>query len=76
MVRDQILYGTNDDRARKKLLRDGELTPQKAEHVCKAAETSAFHLESWEQGQRQVDVIRNAGPSPKTAHVKMYTFSE
>ncbi|XP_049275515.1 uncharacterized protein LOC119372299 isoform X3 [Rhipicephalus sanguineus] len=76
MVRDQIVYGTNDDRVREKLLRDCELTLQKAEHVCKAAETSALRQETWEQGQKQVDAVRNAGPNPKTAQVKMYKCSK
>ncbi|XP_070378979.1 uncharacterized protein [Dermacentor albipictus] len=72
MVRDQIVYGTNDDKVREKLLRDCELTLQKAEHVCKAAETSALRQETWERGQKQVDTIRSACSNPKMAQAKMY----
>ncbi|XP_075733513.1 uncharacterized protein LOC142775690 isoform X1 [Rhipicephalus microplus] len=76
MVRDQIVYGTNDDRVREKLLRDCELTLQKAEHVCKAAEASALRQETWERGQKQVDAVRKAGPNTKNAQVSMYTCSK
>lgn len=58
MIRDQVVYGTNSEKDRKKLLRDNELTLAKAEPVCKAAELSAAQHEVWLQEQRQVDRVK------------------
>lgn len=62
MVRDQIVFGINNDRVREKLLRDKNLTLQKAEQACKAAEASATHQEMWNQ-ERQVDPVGRANAS-------------
>ncbi|XP_065302513.1 uncharacterized protein [Dermacentor albipictus] len=58
MIRDQIVFGTSDDKVRQKLLRDKELTLTKAEQVCKSAELSDAQNQLWAREQRQVDHIQ------------------
>lgn len=57
MIRDQIVFGTSDDKVRQKLLRDKDLTLLKAEQVCKAAELSEAQNQIWAREQRQVDRV-------------------
>ncbi|XP_070378787.1 uncharacterized protein [Dermacentor albipictus] len=57
-IRDQIVFGTNDDKVRQKLLQDKKLTLAKAEEVCKAAEMTAAQNEIWSREQRQIDAVK------------------
>lgn len=57
MIRDQIVFGTIDSNLREKLLRDNNLTLQKAELACKAAEAAAAHEEIWANEHKQVDPV-------------------
>ncbi|XP_070378661.1 uncharacterized protein [Dermacentor albipictus] len=57
-IRDQIVFGTNDDKVRQKLLQDKTLTLAKAEEVCKAAEMTAAQNEIWSREQRQNDAVK------------------
>lgn len=59
MIRDHIVYGTNNGKVREKLLRDNKLTLTKAEQVCKSAELSAAQNELWER-ERRVDALKLA----------------
>ncbi|XP_042142891.1 uncharacterized protein K02A2.6-like [Ixodes scapularis] len=55
MIRDQIVFGTNNKKLREKMLRDKDLTLQKAEQTCKAAEASAKQNEAWYAHEEKVD---------------------
>lgn len=61
MVRDQIVFGTNNDKVRETLLRNNKLTLARAEQVCKAAELSDAQNELWAR-ERQVSPVK-ATPS-------------
>ncbi|XP_040073489.1 uncharacterized protein LOC120845986, partial [Ixodes scapularis] len=54
MVRDQIVFGTNNDKVREKLLRDNKLTLAKAEQVCKAAELADAQNELWARERQRI----------------------
>ncbi|XP_075560009.1 uncharacterized protein LOC142591584 [Dermacentor variabilis] len=71
MVRDQIVFGINDDTVREKLLRDNNLTLQKAEQACKAAEASATHKEMWNQ-EHQVHPISRTSTSRENREQTRY----
>ncbi|XP_077551338.1 uncharacterized protein LOC144165064 [Haemaphysalis longicornis] len=66
MIRDQVVYGTNSEKVREKLLRDNELTLAKAEQVCKAAELSAAQHDVWRREQRQVDRVKKTDEEQHT----------
>ncbi|XP_077535303.1 uncharacterized protein LOC144147109 isoform X2 [Haemaphysalis longicornis] len=72
MIRDQIVFGTNDEKVREKLLRDNELTLAKAEQICKAAEATAAHKEEWKRDHKQVDPIRKTSSVP---HLEQPNYS-
>uniref|UniRef100_A0A6B0V865 Putative tick transposon n=1 Tax=Ixodes ricinus TaxID=34613 RepID=A0A6B0V865_IXORI len=72
MIRDQIVYGTNDDKVQQKLLRDNSLTLQKAEQVCKAAEVSEAHKKIWAGEQKQVDPIHKTSASYDKKQPKLF----
>ena len=40
MIRDKLVYGVMDERAKERLLREGELTLQRAMDICRAAEST------------------------------------
>lgn len=62
----QIVHGTIDSNLREKLSGDNNLTPQKAELACKAAEAAAAaHQEIWASEHKQVDPV-GVAPSRKT----------
>lgn len=65
MIRDQIVYGTTDSNLREKLLRDNNLTLQKAELAGKAAEAAAGHQEVWARELKEVDPV-GVAPIDKT----------
>ncbi|XP_077511488.1 uncharacterized protein LOC144121920 [Amblyomma americanum] len=58
MIRDQIVFGTNNPKLRKKLFKVENLTLLKAEQSCKAAEVSAHQNETWGQMERQVASVK------------------
>ncbi|XP_077545271.1 uncharacterized protein LOC144158324 [Haemaphysalis longicornis] len=55
MIRDQIVFGTNNRKLREKMLREKDLTLEKAEHFCKAAETASKQSEAWKESDEKVD---------------------
>ncbi|KAK8756670.1 hypothetical protein V5799_000628 [Amblyomma americanum] len=55
MIRDQVVFGTNNPKIREKMLREKDLTLQKAEQMCKAAEVSARQNAAWSNDTLQVD---------------------
>lgn len=57
MVRDQIVFGTNDVKLREKLLQEKNLTLQKAEEMCKVAEVFAQRKMVWREGNDMIDAI-------------------
>jgi len=44
MIRDQIVFGTNDKKIREKLLRETELTMESAIKICHASELACQHV--------------------------------
>nr|XP_054928052.1 uncharacterized protein LOC129385442 [Dermacentor andersoni] len=57
LVRDQIVFGTNNAKLREKMLREKELTLLKAENMCKIAESVAQQNEVWRKADACVDAI-------------------
>ncbi|XP_049527323.1 uncharacterized protein K02A2.6-like [Dermacentor silvarum] len=55
MIRDQVVFGTNNAKLREKLLSDKDLNLQKAEEICKAAELSALQSAAWSKESLHVD---------------------
>ncbi|XP_075733124.1 uncharacterized protein LOC142775550 [Rhipicephalus microplus] len=58
MIRDQVVFGTNNAKVREKLLSDKDLNLQKAEEICKAAEIAAIQSAAWSNESLHVDVTR------------------
>ncbi|XP_049519399.1 uncharacterized protein K02A2.6-like [Dermacentor silvarum] len=58
LIRDQIVFGTNNKTVREKMLRDKTLTLQIAENMCKAAEAAAQQNAAWATERMQVDCSR------------------
>ncbi|XP_077550596.1 uncharacterized protein LOC144163726 [Haemaphysalis longicornis] len=61
MIRDQIVFGTNNPKLREKMLREQQLTLGKAEEFCKVAESVTQRNEVWGATQSNIDTI--AGPA-------------
>ncbi|XP_049524016.1 uncharacterized protein LOC125945769 [Dermacentor silvarum] len=58
LIRDQIVFGTNNKTVREKMLRDKTLTLQKAKNMCEAAEAAAQQNAAWATERMQVDYSR------------------
>ncbi|XP_070390989.1 uncharacterized protein [Dermacentor albipictus] len=54
MIRDQVVFGINDKKLRQRLLGEKDLSLQKAEQMCKAAEVSAQQNASWSKERLQI----------------------
>ncbi|XP_072140294.1 uncharacterized protein [Dermacentor andersoni] len=57
MVRDQIVFGTNSQKLREKMLMDKLLTLDKAVALCKAAETSARENVLWKKTDGELHAL-------------------
>nr|XP_037269644.1 uncharacterized protein K02A2.6-like [Rhipicephalus microplus] len=55
MIRDQIVFGSWNTKLREKMLREKDLTLQKAEQICKAAELANKQNEAWQGNEARVD---------------------
>ncbi|XP_075741826.1 uncharacterized protein LOC142792927 [Rhipicephalus microplus] len=58
MIRDQVVFGTNNAKLREKLLSDKDLNLQKAEEICKAAELAAIQSAAWSNESLHVHFTR------------------
>ncbi|XP_077525587.1 uncharacterized protein LOC144136799 [Haemaphysalis longicornis] len=58
MIRDQVVFGTNNVKLREKMLKVKDLTLLKAEQICKASEASAQQNETWGQSERVVAAVK------------------
>ncbi|XP_077528612.1 uncharacterized protein LOC144141006 [Haemaphysalis longicornis] len=61
MIRDQIVFGTNNPKLREKMLREQQLTLGKGEEFCKVAESVTQRNEVWGATHSNIDTI--AGPA-------------
>ncbi|KAK3103001.1 hypothetical protein FSP39_015684 [Pinctada imbricata] len=72
LVRDRIVGGISSDSVRRRLLRESDLTLEKAMEICRAAETSDSQMKSFVETKpdQQVDAVRKGGrksePKPKS----------
>ena len=53
MIRDKVVFGVRDERIKERLLREADLTLNKALDVCRAAETSKQQIEAMGVTQTQ-----------------------
>lgn len=58
MIRDQVVFGISDKKLRQRMLSEKDLTLQKADQMCKAAEVSAQQNAEWSKETRQVEYTR------------------
>ncbi|CAN7947430.1 unnamed protein product [Ixodes pacificus] len=71
MIRDQIVFGTNDLKLREKMLCEKGLTLLKAEEMCKVAETLAKRNHVWNKAANRIDAIsQQAAPQRSKADQK------
>ena len=66
LLRDKVVFGIRDQRAKERMLREGDLTLQKALDICHAAESTQRQLEGMKGAVKQVNAIqkgRYAGKS-------------
>ena len=56
MIRDKIVFGVRNERSKERLLREGEVTLQKALDICRAAESSRQQLDGM-KGAKQVYAV-------------------
>ena len=64
MIRDKLVFGVRDERTKEKLLREGEVTLQKAIDICHAAEASKQGIEGIKSTAtaKQVNALRAKKP--------------
>ncbi|XP_070384992.1 uncharacterized protein [Dermacentor albipictus] len=72
MIRDQIVYGTNDEKLRERLLRDTTLNLVKAEQAAKAAEATAAQQKVWARDESHIDAMRKEHPSKQSELPRHY----
>ena len=70
IIRDKIVFGTSDERTKERLLREADLTLQKALDTCRAAEASRFQIQEMSkeptaQTAIQVDAMDSQASSRK-----------
>ncbi|XP_042146525.1 uncharacterized protein LOC121835994, partial [Ixodes scapularis] len=62
VIRDQVVFGTNNPKFREKMLKEKDLTLLRAEQICKAAEVSALQSEVFAQGEKLVAPVKKRQP--------------
>ena len=68
IIRDQVVYGIHDSAVRARLLREGQLTLQRAIEICQASEVSHKQMSVFEEGglgQTAVHVVRKSQGATK-----------
>ncbi|XP_049269009.1 uncharacterized protein LOC119382232 [Rhipicephalus sanguineus] len=70
MVRDPLVCGTKDSKLRARLLREGNLTLEKAIEYCKTAEIVESQNQTWEHSEAQLNAVRKKQREPKSSPKK------
>ena len=70
MVRDQLVCGTKDSKLRARLLRERNLTLEKAIEYCKTAEIVESQNQAWEHSEAQLNAVRKKQREPKSSAKK------
>ena len=65
LIRDRVVYGTNSERVKKRLLREEDLTLDKALKLCRVNEQSSQQIKAMKE-ERDVNAIRKQ--NTKTSH--------
>lgn len=65
MIRDQVVFGIGDKKLRQRMLSEKDLTLQKADQMCKAAEVSAQQNAEWSKETWQVEYTRRTQQASK-----------
>ncbi|KAK8767070.1 hypothetical protein V5799_006149 [Amblyomma americanum] len=63
MIRDQIVFGTNNSKLREKMLREKGLTLLKAEEMCRVAESVAQRNQVWARPGDSIDSVSRSRAS-------------
>lgn len=58
MLRDQVVYGTSDKKLRQRLLRQSDLTLDKAVDMCRASEVERLRTSAWEAKEQEIDQVQ------------------
>ena len=66
MIRDKLVYGVMDERAKERLLREGELTVQWAMDICHAAESTRRQLHGMKCPNAKPVAVNTIGKSHNT----------
>ena len=79
MIRDKLVFGVRDERAKERLLREGEVTLQRAIQICQASECTKQQLEGMQSScTKQVNAVEKVQPrnqlKPSTQRCKSYSF--
>ena len=75
MIRDKVVFGVRDQRIKERLLREADLTLNKALNICRAAEISQQQIEVMGATQTQVPVHTMQARSKKGGRYKKATSS-
>ena len=69
MIRDKLVLGMRDERTKERLLREGEVTLQKAIDICHAAEASRQQIEGMKSTAtaKQVNAVRAKKPQTQAS---------
>ena len=68
MIRDKVVFGVRDECIKERLLREADLTLNKALDVCRAAETSKQHIEAMGVTQTQALSVHTMQARKKGCH--------
>ncbi|XP_077516524.1 uncharacterized protein LOC144126312 [Amblyomma americanum] len=63
MIRDQIVFGTNNSKLREKMLRERGLTLLKAQEMCRVAESVAQRNQVWARPGDSIDAVSRSRAS-------------
>jgi hypothetical protein len=75
MIRDHIVFGVSDDRIKERLLREKDLTLDKAVDICRAAEISRLHVQTMSSSSTaSVQAITRNSKQDKQSRYKQSTY--
>lgn len=65
LIRDQIVFGTNNPKLRERMLAERGPTLLKAEQMCKAAEAAALRRLVWNRTEDSIDAVSSGETATK-----------
>jgi len=68
ILRDRIVFGVNDPRVKERLLRETDLTLDRALDICRAAESTKLHMQAMSQSDTKEVHVMHKSQKPLKSH--------